>query len=256
MIPLTALILTKDEEENIGRTLSALGWIDKVMIVDSFSSDQTLRIAQASHPNVAIVQRAFDSFANQCNFGLSQVTTGWVLSMDADYVVTSDLAAEIQALIPDAEVAGYSAEFRYCIFGHPLRSSVYPPRTVLCRRTLAKYHDEGHGHRVVVNGKVLRLAGKIEHDDRKPFNYWLQAQNKYARIEASYLRAQPLKKLDPPDRLRRKIFFAAPAMFFYTLFVRGLILDGWPGWVYVGQRTVAELLLSKALIVEKFGNRS
>jgi len=56
--------------------------------------------------------------------------------------------------------------------------------------------------------------------------------------------------------LRRKIFFAAPVMFFYLLFGRGLILDGWPGWIYVCQRTVAELMLSKALIVEKFGNRS
>ena len=109
---------------------------------------------------------------------------------------------------------------------------------------------------MIVDGKIEKLSSKIGHDDRKPLSHWLQSQNKYAKIEAQYLLAQPLEKLNAPDRLRRKIFFAAPVMFFYLLFGRGLILDGWPGWIYVCQRTVAELMLSKALIVEKFGNRS
>ena len=250
MIPLTALILTRNEQENIGRALSAVRWVDKVVIVDSLSSDQTLQIVQASRPDVSIVQREFDSFAGQCNFGLQQVTTEWVLSLDADYIVTPELANEIQALEPAPDVAGYSAEFRYCIFGRPLRSSVYPARTVLYRRRLAKYRDEGHGHRVTVQGKIDKLNGKIGHDDRKPLSHWLQSQTKYAKIEAKHLLAQPLEKLDPPDRLRRKIFFAAPVMFFFLLFGRGLILDGWPGWVYVCQRTIAEMLLSMRLLIE------
>ena len=233
MIPITALILTRNEQENIGRTLSAIEWIEKVVIVDSFSSDQTLQIvpasAQTRHP-------ALDS---------SKVRS----------LVTPELASEIQALEPASEVAGYSAEFRYCIVGSPLRGSVYPARTVLYRRRLAKYRDEGHGHRVTVQGKVEKLSGKIDHDDRKPLSHWVQSQNKYTKIEAKHLLAQPLEKLSAPDRLRRKIFFAAPVMFVYLLFGRGLILDGWPGWVYVCQRTVAELLLSLRLVIEKFNLR-
>jgi len=252
MIPLTALILTRNEQENIGRTLSAIGWIDKVVIVDSFSSDETLQIVKASHPNVLIVQREFDSFAGQCNFGLEHITTEWVLSLDADYVLDPKLIAEIQALDPAPDTAGYAAEFRYCIFGRPLRATIYPARTVLYRRRLAKYRDEGHGHCVTVQGKIEKLSGKIGHDDRKPLSHWLQSQSKYAKIEAKYLLAQPLEKLSAPDRLRRKIFFAAPAMFFYLLFVRGLIVDGWPAWIYICQRTIAELLLSLRLLIEKF----
>jgi hypothetical protein len=103
---------------------------------------------------------------------------------------------------------------------------------------------------VTVQGKVQKLAGKIDHDDRKPFSHWLQSQNKYVRMEAKYLLGQPREKLSAPDRLRRKIFFAAPVIFFYLLFGRGLILDGWPGWVYVCQRTIAELLLSMRLLIE------
>jgi hypothetical protein len=65
------------------------------------------------------------------------------------------------------------------------------------------------------------------------------------------LLALPLDQLKFQDRLRRQIFFAAPAMFLYLLFGRGLILDGWPGWLYVAQRCVAELLLSMRLLIER-----
>jgi glycosyltransferase involved in cell wall biosynthesis len=255
-IDITPLILTFNEKENIGRTLEQLSWAKEIVVIDSGSTDGTADFARAVHPNVRILTRAFDSFAGQCNFGLTQINTEWVLSMDADYVLTSELITELAGLDPDPAVAGFAADFRYCIFGRPLRSSVYPARTVLYRRRLAKYRDEGHGHRVTVQGKIDNLNGKIDHDDRKPFSHWLQSQNKYAKIEAKYLLAQLLEKLSAPDRLRRKIFFAAPAMFFYLLFARGLILDGWPGWIYVCQRTIAELLLSLRMLIEKYGNRS
>jgi glycosyltransferase involved in cell wall biosynthesis len=248
---ITPLILTFNEKENIGRTLSALSWAHEIVIIDSGSTDGTLEIARTAHPNVRVIERPFDSFAKQCNFGLSHIKTEWVMSLDADYVLTAELNAEITALDSRADVAGYSAEFRYCVFGRPLRSSVYPPRTVLYRRQLAHYREEGHGHRVNVNGKIHRLSGKIDHDDRKPFSYWLRAQDRYAKIEARHLLAQPVAQLNFQDRLRRRIFFAAPAIFLYLLFARGLILDGWPGWFYVCQRAIAEFLLSIRLLVER-----
>ncbi len=248
---ITPLILTFNEKENIGRTLCALSWAKEAVIIDSGSTDGTLEIAQAAHSNVKVVERPFDSFANQCNFGLTQVQTEWALSIDADYVLTPELISEIQALDPPADVVGYSAEFRYCIFGHPLRSSVYPPRTVLYRRRLAKYRDEGHGHRVIVDGKIEKLFGKIDYDDRKSMSHWLQSQDRYAKLESQHLLSTPVEQLNFQDRLRRKIFFAAPAMFLYLLFARGLILDGWPGWFYVYQRTIAELLLSSRLLIER-----
>lgn len=246
---ITPLILTHNEKENIARTLRVLSWAQEVVIADSGSTDGTIEMARLAHPNVRIVNRAFDSFAGQCNFGLGQITTEWILSLDADYVLTPELVDEIETLDPPADVAGYSAEFRYCINGRLLRATVYPPRTVLYRRALAKYRDEGHGHRVMIEGKVEKLSGKIDHDDRKPFSRWLQEQKRYAKIEARHLRSTPFSQLNVQDRLRRGIVFAPPIMFFYLLFGRGLILDGWPGWFYVGQRTIAELLLSIRLLI-------
>jgi glycosyltransferase involved in cell wall biosynthesis len=249
MISLSALILTKDEEANIARTLRGIDWIDNVVIVDSFSSDRTVEIAKGSHSKVKIVERKFDTHATQWNFGLEQVDTEWVLTLDADYEVSPELAQELQSLNPAPNVVGYEAQFEYRIAGQSLRASVYPARVVLFRKQFGTHFDDGHTQRLKISGAIEKLAGKIYHDDRKPFSRWIAEQRKYAKLEAAHLRAQRFSELSAPDKLRRMIFFAAPLMFFYTLFVQGLILDGRAGWVYAFQRTAAEMLLSKELLL-------
>ena len=120
MISLTALVLTYNEQENIRRNLEALVWVPKAIIVDSFSNDQTLEIAR-SFPNVQVVQRVFDTHANQWNAGLDRIDTEWALTLDADYVLTAELQEEIKKLEPASDIALYWGEFDYCIFGRPLR---------------------------------------------------------------------------------------------------------------------------------------
>ena len=246
---ITALILTYNEAPNIARTLDKLGWVRQILVVDSGSTDETLEILKKC-PRVRVLHRAFDSFAGQCNFGLEHIRTDWVLSLDADYVLTDDLVEEIRSL-GSSEVAGYRAAFRYCVFGRALRGTLYPPRTVLYRRDRALYREIGHGHRVEIDGEVGSLKHPILHDDRKPLARWLQSQHKYAEIEANHLLAADADSLGSPDRIRRWIWPAAPAVFFYTLVVKGCLLDGWPGWYYACQRAYAELLLSLELLDRK-----
>jgi glycosyltransferase involved in cell wall biosynthesis len=253
---ITPLIITFNEKENIARSIAPLSWAKQVVIVDSGSTDGTPDIARDAHPNVKIVTRDFDSFAAQCNFGLTQIETEWVLSLDADYVLTPELIQEISALESTDDLAGYAVDFCYCIFGRPLRSSVYPARAVLYRRRLASYRDEGHGHRVQVRGQIGNLSGKIIHDDRKPLGRWLAEQNKYAAREAGQLFETQLDQLNSADRIRRSCFIAAPAMFLYTLLGKGLIFDGPAGWFYCFQRTVAEMILSLHLIERKLKRNS
>src|SRR4051812_31648238 len=100
MKDLAALILTYNEAPNIARTLDRLTWIGQVLVLDSFSDDSTCEIAR-SYANVTIIQRRFDSFAAQCNFGLEQISATWVLSLDADYVLTTGLVSEIELLQPN-----------------------------------------------------------------------------------------------------------------------------------------------------------
>lgn len=252
MRDLTALILTWNEQENIERSLSALSWVPRVLIIDSLSTDDTCAIA-ARHPNVTFLERAFDTHTQQWNFGLDHVETAWVLSLDADYLVSPELAKEIQAVEPPDDVTAYAAAFRYLIFGRPLRTSIYPPRTVLFRKDRARYQDDGHTQLLHVEGAVSNLEGKIDHDDRKPLSRWIASQDRYMVIEARHLLSTPADRLKRQDRLRKRIYFAPTVMFLYLLFGRGLILDGWPGWYYVSQRTAAELLLSLRLLTERQG---
>jgi len=252
---ITPLILTFNEAPNIGRALEKLAWAKRIVVVDSFSTDETEAICRR-FPQVEFVRRKFESFADQCNFGLTLVRTPWALSMDSDYILSDELVAGLPALKPDAGCDGFAARFVYCVGGQPLRSTLYPPRTVLYRREKAHYRNEGHGHRVAVAGNVGQMKGCIFHDDRKPLERWFGEQLKYSAKEARYLLDTPREKLNRADRLRRKIIFAPFTVLFYTLVLRGLILDGWPGWFYSFQRLLAELLLSLRLIEARFTTTS
>jgi glycosyltransferase involved in cell wall biosynthesis len=243
---ITPLIITRDEAPNIERTLDRLRWARRIVILDSGSADGTIEIA-ARHPQVDLVERPFDTFAGQCNAGLREIRTPWVLSLDADYVLQPALIDEMRALSPPDEVSGYMASFRYLIDGRPLRGSLYPPRVVLYRRDRAHYVDDGHGHRVQVAGGVRTLRGKIDHDDRKPRDRWLQNQRLYAAQEAEKLLGTDPRALDAIDRLRRLGWLVPILTPLYCLLFRGLILDGRAGLIYTAQRTHAEALLARML---------
>jgi len=242
---ITPLVLTYNEAPNIARVLQGLSWARDVVLVDSFSTDETAAIA-ASFPNVRVVQRVFDCHRNQWQFGLTetQIKTEWVLALDADYVVTTDLINEMWALCPDHDVVGYRARFIYCISGKPLRSGIYPPVTVLYRRAAANYIQDGHTQRVSLAGRVEELQAPLLHDDRKPLRRWLQSQKRYTKLEVEKLRVMDPAKLGLVDRLRRWPLVVPPVALFYCLIVRGGVRDGWHGFYYAFQRGTAELMLS------------
>jgi hypothetical protein len=201
-----------------------------------------------SYPQIQIFHREFDTFANQCNYGLEQVKTEWVLSLDADYIVTDELIAEIDALPKDSLVDGYFVRFKYCVFGKPLRATLLPPREVLFRREKGVYVDDGHAHRLVVDGKSSMLSSYLYHDDRKPLSRWLWAQDRYMIIETKKLLETPASELSFGDRIRQQKILAPFVILFYCLILNKGILDGWAGWYYALQRMLAEIMLSIRLI--------
>ena len=248
---ITPLILTFNEAPNIQRTVEKLLWAERIVVIDSGSTDETVAILR-NYPQVEVVQHPFEDFASQCNFGLSQVASPWVLSLDADYVLSDELVKELRSLVPPDRVAGYRARFVYSIHGRPLRGSLYPPRTVLYRKGHASYRQEGHAHRVIVDGDVLPLAGVIYHDDRKPLARWLASQQRYAQEEAAYLldpRSSPLRRT---DKIRLMAWPAPIGVFLYTLLVKGCVLDGWPGWYYALQRVIAEAMIALEIADRRF----
>ena len=245
---ITPLILTYNEAANIERTLEQLRWARDIVVVDSFSDDDTLEII-SRFPQVRIYQREFDSHENQWNFGLNEtgINSEWVLGLDADYVLTEEVAAELSALQPAPEISAYRAKFVYCINGKRLRSGIYPPVTVLYRKSSASYIQEGHTQRLVTAGEINSLRSSLLHDDRKSLSRWLEAQSRYTKLEAEKLLSTP-ESSSLTDRVRRWRLVAPAAMLFYCLIVRSGLLDGWAGFYYAFQRSLAELMLALYLL--------
>lgn len=251
---LQALILTKNEDPNIERVLNKLTWLEKVLVLDSYSTDRTIEI-MSSYPNVEIVYRTFDTFAQQCNYGLSLMDSKWILSMDADYVLTDEFIAETRTFLANdnEKVAAYYTKFEFIIYGKKLVGNNTTPRAVLFRKGCGTYFDDGHAHRLKITGRETgEYKAKIWHDDRKSLSRWLANQDKYSIRECD-------KLLDPdnPDsnsltnRIRKTKVLAPFVVFFYCLFIKGLFLSGWAGWYYTLQRTMVEILFALRLIEEK-----
>lgn len=248
---ITPVILTRDEEPNIGRTLERLRWAREVVIVDSNSSDRTPEIAR-TFPNVRFVPRTFTNLADQWAFGLAEVRTPWALTLDADYQVPAEFTAELEALEPSPATAGYECAFRYAVDGHVLRSTLYTPRVVLLRRDRASFYMDGHTQRVRLGGNIERLASKITHDDRKSFASFVARQRRYMRDEARKLRHTPSRELNAAGRIRKFVVVAPLAVLIHTLLAKRVILDGIPGLRYAYERFVAELILSWELTKAAF----
>jgi len=241
---ITPLILTWNEAPNIGRVLERLRWARRVVVVDSGSDDGTQSIV-STFPNAVLIERAFDSHAQQWNFALHStgIETDWVLALDADYVLPEAMTGELKALEPPSNCSGFAAAFRYFIGGRALRGSLYPPVTVLFRRDGARFVQEGHTQRLQASGDVGQLRHLIDHDDRKPLSRWLLSQDRYAQLEADVLASTPWQRLRWQDRLRSLIFIAPWLAPIYALLVKGAILDGAPGLPYALQRGIPEAIL-------------
>lgn len=250
---LQALILTKNEEPNIARVLDRLTWLEKVVILDSYSTDHTIEIVK-SFPNVEVNYRAFDTFAQQCNYGLDLIQSDWILSLDADYVLTDEFVDETKALLQRDEkgIVAYFTKFEFLIYGKRLVGNNTTPRAVLFRKGRGVYFDDGHAHRLHINGVSGSYRAKIWHDDRKSLSRWMSNQDKYSIRECE-------KLLDPANperssiinRIRRTKVLAPFVVFFYCLFIKGLFLNGWAGWYYTLQRTMVEIVFALRMIEEE-----
>jgi glycosyltransferase involved in cell wall biosynthesis len=250
------LILTWNEEANLARTLDALVRFPKIVVLDSGSSDATLAIA-GRYTNVRVCSRPFDSHAAQWNHGLTAcgITSEWVMSLDADYVLPAPLVDEIAELAPAESLRGYWARFQYCVQGEPLSGSLYPPVMILFRRESATYVQDGHTQRVAVQGRTATLAAKVLHDDRKSLASWLAAQDRYARLECELLLATPWSRLGWRDRLRRMVVITPWLVPIYCLTVGRGLMDGRKGIFYAVQRGIAEAILSARLLQSGLSTR-
>jgi glycosyltransferase involved in cell wall biosynthesis len=185
---LTAVILTRDEELHIARCLASLAGIaDRVLLVDSGSTDRTVEIAREMGAEVH--ENPWVNYATQMNWGIDCAQQGadWILRLDADEVVTPELAAEITSKLPGlpAAIDGVYVSRRMTFLGRPIRwGGIFPVRVLrLFRADRGRCENRWMDEHILVDGATAEFAGEIVDDNRKSLTWWTQKHNAYASRE-------------------------------------------------------------------------
>ncbi len=224
---LSAVVITKDEEECVRACLESVAWADEVIVVDAESTDKTAQIAREFTDRVYV--RPWPGFAAQKNFGLEQATGDWTLSVDADEEVSRELREEIEAVLAasGAVCAGYRIPRRNLFWGRWLRhGGLYPDWQLrLFRRGRGRFVDRAVHESVEVEGEVGRLRAALVHRSYRDVADFLARADRYSTLAAEeWLGSGRPAHLS--DLLLR------PAGRFLSMYVvRAGFLDGWRGFL-------------------------
>ncbi len=229
VIRVSAVIITYNEERDLPRTLAALDWADEILLVDSGSTDGTLAIASAV-PKCRVLHREFDGFGPQKRFAVSQAAHDWVFSVDADEVVTPELAASITRLLAAGEPprAGYEVGRRLHFLGREFRfgrESDAPVLRLFDRRRGA-VQDVAVHERVEIQGRPGRLGGRLLHYSYRDLDDYFSKFNAYTTAVARKMHAGG-KRASAWDFIVR-----LPVGFLTYYLVHGNVLNGFPGFVW------------------------
>jgi glycosyltransferase involved in cell wall biosynthesis len=186
---ITPVVLTFNEEANLRRNLDSLPWAERVVIVDSGSTDATEAIAR-SYRNVTWRTRPFDSFRAQWEYAIhwTDIATEFVLALDCDMEVSAKLREEIAVGFLKGNYDGGLMPIDYRYHGRSLAGSICPPQIRIFRRDAVKVTQVDHGHKFEVAGPVYRFRNRLIHDDRKSLERWVESQLRYQRENEVELR--------------------------------------------------------------------
>jgi glycosyltransferase involved in cell wall biosynthesis len=223
---LCAVILTKNEERNIVDCIESVAWADSLLVVDSYSTDQTVAIAREL--GATVVQHRFRNFSDQHNVALDTVNADWVLFVDADERVTPELASEIRSAVQDVSLAGWWIPRLNYIFGQVmLNAGCYPDYQLrLMRHGQARYDTARKVHeRPLLSGPCGHLTNPLLH-----FSYANLAQLKRTQRWYALFKAEMLFQNGVSPTYH---FVVAPIWaFLQRYFFMSGYKDGWRGMLF------------------------
>ena len=192
---ISAVLITFNEEANISSALQSLAGIaDEIIVVDSFSTDRTVKLARECTDRV--VERKWTNYSDQKNFADALASHPWILSLDADERISDDLRAEILALkVQDPSCAGFSMPRLVFYLGRWIRHcGWYPDRKVrLFRKDAAHWEGEYVHETLAVRGEIRKLKGPLHHFTYRTIGDHLTRLDQFADLGAQKLYAQGRK---------------------------------------------------------------
>ena len=229
-LPISVFIIAQNEADRIAITINSVkGWVDEVIVVDSGSSDETVRIAESLGAKTFF--NAWPGYGMQKRFGEDQCRNHWLLNLDADEEITPALAEEIKALFAAGEppLAGYILKVRDLLLGEkalaPLAHTNYCLR--LYNRAYGRFSDSPvHDSVILERGETRLLNAPMLHRSFRSLAHAVEKINSYSTAQARNMRSKPLKY--PYVRLVVEFPFA----FFKSYILRCYCLRGWRGFAY------------------------
>ena len=252
----SVMVFTLDEEAHLPLCLDSLRWCDDVIVVDSFSSDNTEAICRER--GVRFFQNRFEGFGAQRNWALENTAPRhpWILILDADERATPELVRELEAIAESDPpgVGAFRVRRRFHMWGRWLRhSSLYPTWVVrFVRSGRVRYVNRGHAETQEVNGEIRDLGHDLIDENLKGIDEWFERQNRYSRKDAEFeleeekdglrlveiFSSDPLRRRAALKRLARRVPFRGSVYFLYSYVLRLGFLDGCDGLVFCRMRAL------------------
>ena len=224
-IPISACIITLNEEDRLGACLDSLDWCDELLVVDSHSSDATRELAAAR--GARVVERDWPGHVAQKEFAIRDAKHDWVFCIDADERVDPALCEAIEA----ARARGFEAATGYAVsrvsryLGRWIRHGTWYPdwKLRLFDRRRGAWSGRNPHDRVEVEGRVERLGGELLHEPYRHFEDHLKTIDSYTSIMAREM-------IEEGRSARfRDVVLRPPWRFFMFYVVKRGFLDGWRG---------------------------
>jgi glycosyltransferase involved in cell wall biosynthesis len=225
---ISVVVITLNEEKNIGDCLEAVRWADERIVVDSFSTDATVAIAQER--GARVLQRKWPGMVGtQRNVGLDAVAGEWVLFLDADERVTPALREELLRTVQEGAVIGGRIPRRNFFFGRWIRCTWPDLTSRFVRKGFGRYNEvagKGFDAMVFGDGTVRDLRSPLDHLTGETLTQRLRKLDFDTTLQA-----------DEKFRAGQTVTFAnlvlsAPFAFARNYLLKRGFLDGWPGFVY------------------------
>ncbi|WP_315817159.1 glycosyltransferase family 2 protein [Paraflavitalea speifideaquila] len=183
-LKISAVIITYNEEKIIRKTLQKLSWCDEIVIVDSYSTDNTVAICQEFGCDV--YSRTFDGYGSQKQYAIARATNDWVLCVDADEIPTDELVLEIRSISPDTAYAGFSFPMNLVFLDREFKHGKESGRHFLrlFNRQKGGVTNEQVHESFRVEGPVKKLEHTILHYSYTSIHQCIEKLNRYSTLSA------------------------------------------------------------------------
>lgn len=248
---ITAIILTRNEEINIGDCINSINSVvKKIVVIDSFSDDSTVDIARSL--GAEVYQHPFENYAHQYMYGVkvANANTLWTLRIDADERLTKESANELLEICEKntyTNVNGIVFRFRKNFLGKDLyHGGVYPWKKLCCYKTeIGHIEDRSMDEHIILDyGDIVQMKNDCLHFDFKNLEYFIDKHNWYSSRETVdyFQNLQKLEednqKLDKKTRLKMNVYYKLPIgtrahfYYLYRYYIKMGFLDGKEGKIY------------------------